>query len=188
MIYAYDTEYLDRGPDQPIALISIGVVAADGRELYAVNADIDLYAIHQHDWLTANVCPHLPILPPKRGYRGANVPRLDTDHPDVRRPGQIARLVRDFLLPASTAPTCPVQLWTDCGGYGHVLLQGLFRGISPLPPALPTFTHELQQETQRQQAALPEQVTGANNALADARHIMTCLRHLGIASAHRSDT
>ena len=55
----YDTEFLEDG--RTIDLISIGMVAEDGREYYAVTSDADWDRIRKHDRLIRNVVPHLPI-------------------------------------------------------------------------------------------------------------------------------
>ncbi len=57
MKYFLDTEfheYAKRGINT-IELISIGIVAEDGRELYLVNTDFDLRAAYQNEWLRENV-------------------------------------------------------------------------------------------------------------------------------------
>ena len=56
--YCYDTEFLEDGTT--IELISIGIVASDGREYYAVNSDMDTERIYGDPWLKENVWPHLP--------------------------------------------------------------------------------------------------------------------------------
>ena len=55
MRYFYDTEFLEDG--RTIDLISIGIVAEDGRELYLVNANAPWSRIRRHDWLMDNVVP-----------------------------------------------------------------------------------------------------------------------------------
>jgi hypothetical protein len=56
MKYFIDTEFYESGYDNPIRLISIGLVCEDGREYYA-EIDIDLSDVD--DWLKKNVIPHL---------------------------------------------------------------------------------------------------------------------------------
>src|SRR5690606_14816131 len=79
----YDTEFLEDG--ETIELISIGMVAEDGRELYAVNADMPFRRVIRHDWLRENVVPSLPVAPCLPGHRCSSHGggHLDTDHPDV---------------------------------------------------------------------------------------------------------
>ncbi len=56
MRYFYDTEFIDDG--RTIELISIGVVAEDGREYYAVSTEFD--PERAGSWVRANVLPKLP--------------------------------------------------------------------------------------------------------------------------------
>lgn len=57
MKYFYDTEFLDNGTT--VDLISIGIVAEDGREYYAVNLDMPTVKIRDSEWLMENVMPQL---------------------------------------------------------------------------------------------------------------------------------
>src|SRR4051812_25085552 len=64
MRYFIDTEFFEDGTT--IELISIGIVAEDGREYYACNTDFS-WARYERwqretgdDWLKRNVFPHLP--------------------------------------------------------------------------------------------------------------------------------
>ena len=61
VVYAYDAEFLEHGPTRPISLISIGIVASDGRELYLQYCYADWATIqHLEDpWLKENVLPYL---------------------------------------------------------------------------------------------------------------------------------
>src|SRR4051812_4502723 len=90
----YDTEFVERGPAHPIDLVSIGLVAEDGREFYAVSSEFDQHALLKNPWLAENVWSSLPTTPPSQ-YRDGLPPhgRLDLDHPDVRSRAQIARAV-----------------------------------------------------------------------------------------------
>ncbi|GGJ81829.1 3'-5' exoribonuclease [Streptomyces camponoticapitis] len=160
----FDTEFLDDG--RTIDLISIGMVAEDGRELYAVSAEFDQAAVRRHGWLMANVWPSLPIVRNLPGQRGLD--RLDLAHPDVRPRAQIARLVKEFVL-ATPDP----QLWAYFSAYDHVALAQLFGPMSNLPAGIPMQTDDLVTEAKRlgiRPVDLPEQADGHHNALADARH------------------
>ncbi|WP_046500757.1 3'-5' exoribonuclease [Streptomyces odonnellii] len=166
----YDTEFLDTGTT--IDLISIGMVAEDGRELYAVSAEFDQSAVRRHGWLMANVWPSLPT----RRHEGTRCAtcrpsgpgHLDLDHPDVRPRAQIATLVREFIL-ATPNP----DLWAYYSAYDHVAYAQLFGPMSDLPAGLPMQTDDLVTEAKRLgliPADLPKQADGHHNALADARH------------------
>ena len=58
-----DTEFIESGPNRPIELLSIGIVAEDGRTFYAVDEGAVL--ANANAWVQENVLPHLggPRLP-----------------------------------------------------------------------------------------------------------------------------
>lgn len=55
MIYTFDTEFWERDFSHPVELISLGIVAEDGRTYYAVNADFDWSRVPSNHWLIENV-------------------------------------------------------------------------------------------------------------------------------------
>ncbi|MCM8548929.1 3'-5' exoribonuclease [Streptomyces sp. STCH 565 A] len=181
----YDTEFLEDG--HRIVLISIGMVAEDGRELYAVNEDISQDpvndAICRHQWLMENVVPHLPLatggsskghgrLSMSSAYRGFF--NLDMNSNAVMPRRMIRNAVRDFIL-ATPDP----QLWAWYGAYDHVALAQLFGRMVSLPDGVPMWTNDLKQEAARLgNPPLPDQADGVHNALADARHNLVRARVL----------
>jgi hypothetical protein len=90
----YDTEFLEDG--HTIDLISIGMVAEDNREFYAVNRDAPWDRIRDHPWLMTHVVPHLP----GGGASGASL--INLDDPVVRPRHAIARGVRTFIHDTGT--------------------------------------------------------------------------------------
>src|SRR5690606_10647266 len=152
---AYDTEFLEDG--RTIDLISIGIVAEDGRELYLISSEFSQGLAGADPWLREHVWPHLPTTGRRLRRPG---PELDTDHPDVRTRAQIARAVKDFLLAAG-----PPELWADYGAYDFVALCQLWGRMVDLPDGLPMFTHDLQHEAATHHLHIPEQKSGAHNAL-----------------------
>lgn len=168
--YDYDLEFIEDG--HTIELISIGIVASDGREYYAVNDAITrgrlLHRIRRHAWLMANVVPTLPQ--PSGDWR-LHMPKswiFDYSSPLVKPKHTIADEVRKFLLAAGK----PV-LWADYGAYDHVALCQLWGPMVELPSGLPMFTCDIQQEALRLGVAwdeLPKQEIGMHNAIEDARH------------------
>jgi hypothetical protein len=174
----YDTEFLERGPEHPIELISIGMVAEDGRELYAVNADLPEECVRTHDWLSEHVWPHLPLAEPDAAARDGSASRLDLGHPDVRPRARIARLVAEFL-----ERTPEPELWAWYGAYDHVVLTQLWRTMVETPDHVPKWTNDLRQEARRLgDPVLPRQPGGEHHALADARHNVTRARALGLVA------
>lgn len=171
----YDTEFLEDG--RTIELISIGMVAEDGREYYSVNAEMPFERVKAHDWLLRNVVPSLPILnrvgldgivkDPNRHPRPSLSMLCLDDHDIVVKPRQVIRNeVREFIL-ACEQP----QLWAWYAAYDHVALAQLFGPMIALPRGIPMFTNDLKQEAMRLgNPRVPEQETGQHNALEDARH------------------
>lgn len=156
----HDWEFLETGVT--IDPISVGLVADDGREYYAVNADLPQRHVWGHAWLRTNVVPHLPLVespPPPNDW-------LDLTHPDVRPRSQIRDEVREFLL-----ATPELELFAWYGSFDHVCLAWLFGPMSDLPDGIPMWTSDLRQEHVRLgEPPLPRQPDGEHHALADARH------------------
>lgn len=148
MRFFYDSEFLERGPGHPLVLISLGVVAEDGRELYLLNRDFDP--------ATANafVRQHvLPLLPPPA-------------NPAWKTRDEIASTLRAFV--GSATP----EWWGYCAAYDHVLLCQLFGDMDGLPVGWPYFTHELAQLLETAGGPqLPARGDDEHHALADARWI-----------------
>lgn len=179
----YDTEFLEDG--RTIDLISIGMVAEDGREIYCVAEEIEsdpLYSrICEHRWLMANVVPHLPLKPANDHWQpieqppisGTTLGRFALDSNDNRiMPRRMLRNeVREFVT--ESARFGPVELWADYGAYDHVALAQLFGPMVKLPAGIPMWTNDLRQDMARRGASdadLPAQdAATAHNALTDAR-------------------
>jgi len=182
MRYFYDAEFLEDG--RTIELISIGIVAEDGREYYAVNSDMPVDRIQNDNWLLNNVWPHLPLVGYKSGLQyignGEHAVRtqqagaLDRTSTLVRPKWVIANEVREFLLAAPNP-----ELWADFCAYDHVVLAQLWGQMIRLPKGLPMFTRELQQKWHDAGCPdLPDQTDGQHDALADARHVQACFNAL----------
>lgn len=153
--YFYDTEFIENG--RTIDLVSIGVVAEDGREFYAVSKEFDANAAGP--WVRRNV---LPLLPPK------------SDAAWMSR-AQIRDRLYEFLLPGQR-PGRPLprsewpELWAWLGAYDHVALAQLWGDMTKLPREIPHFTRELRQLWEMAgRPRLPEVPSKAHDALVDAR-------------------
>jgi hypothetical protein len=170
--YCYDLEFLEDG--RTIELISIGIVCEDGREYYAVNAEMPIRRIRKHQWLMENV---VPSLPKAYGDWRNHMPRhwlFNYDDPVVKRRDDIAFEVGEFLLSDGE----PV-LWADYGAYDHVALCQLWGTMMDLPSGMPMFTHDIEQAIEAVPGFVkPVQESGVHNALKDARHNMRVLRAL----------
>ncbi|WP_171108625.1 MULTISPECIES: 3'-5' exoribonuclease [unclassified Streptomyces] len=184
----YDTEFLEDG--QTIELISIGLVAEDGREYYAVSRRLTARTwrgwqlrrrIRKHPWLMENVVPHLPQ--PHGDFRN-HMPKawlFNYLDPAVKRHKRIAADVAAFIQ-ATPDP----QLWAWYGAYDHVALAQLFGRMIDLPEGVPMWTNDLRQECERLgNPELPAQIGGVHNALADARHNLTRARFMDEIARNR---
>jgi hypothetical protein len=177
----YDTEFLEDG--RTIELISIGMVAEDGREFYAVNRDAPWKRIKKHEWLMANV---VPSLPQPHGDWILHMPKswlIDFHNPAVKTKRRIAEEVRIFLLGEDPHDVPDIELWAWYGAYDHVALAQLFGRMIDLPAGVPMWTSDLRQEVARLgDPDLPKQADGQHNALADARHIKVMAEFLSAVS------
>ncbi len=147
MRYFYDTEFIDDGYN--IELISIGVVAEDGREYYAVSTEFNPERAGK--WVRANVLPKLPS-PASQVWRSRSQIRDD--------------LETFFDIDGVE----PIELWAWVGAYDHVALCQLWGPMTHLPPQIPRFTHELRQLWEdRGSPRLPRRSENVHDALVDAR-------------------
>lgn len=147
MRYFYDTEFIEDG--RTIELVSIGIVAEDGREYYAVSTDFD--ASRANAWVRDNVLDKLP-------NPGATVWRsLDT--------------IRAEVLSFLTSSRDDVELWAWVGAYDHVVLAQLWGDMAGLPRSIPRYTRELKQYWEMAgKPHLPKSPDTSHDALVDARH------------------
>jgi hypothetical protein len=142
--YFYDCEFIEDG--RTIDLVSIGVVAEDGREYYAVSTEFD--PTKAIGWVRDNVLDKLP--------------------PPADKAWRSRERIRDDLFAFCTGT---VELWAWYAGYDHVALCQLWGGMPALPRRIPRFTHELRQRWEELgKPELPAAPPDQHSALADARH------------------
>lgn len=147
MRFWFDTEFHDDG--YHLALISIGVVAEDGREYYAVSADYEMASATQ--WLAENVVPLLGD-----GNR--------------KHRGEIHRELQAFFAVGDTP-----EFWAQCGGYDWVILRQLFGTITDWPNGWPYQAMDIEQwRIQLGAPPFPVQEESLHNALSDARYTRHC--------------
>ncbi|MFW0791692.1 polyadenylate-specific 3'-exoribonuclease AS [Gordonia sp. CPCC 205333] len=147
MRFFYDSEFIEDG--HTIDLVSLGVVAEDGREFYAVSTEFD--ESRAGDWVRAHVLPKLPS-PASKVWKSR-------------------RAIRDELLEFLTADGSEIELWAWVGAYDHVALCQLWGPMTALPRIIPRYTRELKQSwDDAGRPALPAAPRDAHDALADARH------------------
>jgi hypothetical protein len=147
MRYWFDTEFIDNGNADPIYLVSIGMVAEDGRELYLQSYDFD--PEKADDWMRQNVFPHL-------------------EHPRYSRSeGQIRELLRAFCDPEKYGKP---EFWAYYADYDWVVFCHLFGRMIDLPQGYPKYCLDVKQWcVSLGNPKLPAQTSTEHHALADAR-------------------
>lgn len=147
MRYFYDTEFIEDG--RTIDLISIGVVAENGREYYAVSTEFDPQ--RAGSWVRTHVLPKLPP-PASQLWRTR------------------ARIRSDLEAFFGVDDDEPIELWAWVGAYDHVALCQLWGAMTDLPAAMPKFTRELRQLwEERGCPRMPRRPADVHDALVDAR-------------------
>ena len=140
----FDTEF-NESRDH-LELISIGIVAEDGREFYAVSSEFDDSNVNE--WVRENVLPKIPESKDRLSRR------------------EIARQIVTFV---GDAP----EFWAYFADYDWVLLCWLFGSMVDLPKGWPMFCLDLKQSMHERGIdrndlpAMDEKA--AHDALADAR-------------------
>ena len=146
MRFFYDTEFVQARLGVPLVLVSIGVVAEDGREYFACNAEFE--PTQADAWVRGHV---LPKLPPRPG-------------PAWKAPGLLAEEIRGFFGAA------PPELWGYCAAYDHVLLTQLLGGFDRWPEGWPIYTRDIRQWQEALGIkSIPVAWPDEHDALADAR-------------------
>lgn len=179
-VYSYDCEFLERGPDHPIQVISLGMVASDGRELYLQSRDVDWGFIrHGPDpWLHENVVPYL------ERWNAEYYRPMEFDPGPWRYRHEFAGEIIRFMDPSRHGEV--EKMVAYFGAYDHVVLCQLFGRMIDLPSFMKMWTFDLKQEAVRRGIdwlgrLVPhdEDLDGPeHNALADARWTMRAYRYL----------
>jgi len=176
MKYFFDTEFIERGAEHPIDLISIGIVTHDGREFYAINGDCDFS--NASDWVKDNVLIHLP---PKN--------HRTWQHPDQEM-GK-GQYVSRALLKTQITQFCDPErygkpeFWAYYADYDHVALCQIFGTMMDLPKGFPMYTRDIKQWCDSLgNPQLPPQLKGEHNALDDAKWNREAWQFLQTYSEH----
>ena len=146
MKYFFDTEFVydvDDDRDWSLELVSIGIVAEDGREYYAINpAGVG----EANGFVRACVLPHLG--------NGA-----------WRTEREIAADIRAFV-------TDNPEFWVYMGAFDYVLLSGLMGGFNRWPNGWPYLANDLRQLLDAMgHVGIRQPDDAPHNAIEDARWI-----------------
>lgn len=158
----YDTEFLEEGDQSPLMFISIGMVREDGAELYLINDECDWDKVRAHEWLNANVVPHLD-----------NEQALWVD----KKQAQIE--IYNFLMGARKNRNDWPELFAWYASYDHVILAQIFGRMIDFPRGIPMYTHDVRSMCDWFGVkSWPKQVGGNHDALEDARHLRKIYDHV----------
>lgn len=147
MKYWFDTEFIEDG--KTIDLISIGIVAEDGRNYYAISSEYDPGKASQ--WVVDNV-----------------LSRLEPQSDVVRKSKEIIK--DDILSFCSPEKYGKPQFWAYYADYDWVVLCQLFGTMMDLPKKWPMYCLDIKQLSfMIGDLKLPEQGKGEHNALSDAK-------------------
>lgn len=165
MKYWFDCEFIEDG--KTIDLLSIGIVAEDGRELYQCNQDAKLS--RANEWVIWNVFPHLGVKHSEgRWYWAAR--HVDVDNRSL--PGsiviphhEIRDRVRKFISFGEGKP----EIWAYYADYDWVAFCQLFGAMVELPEGWPMYCRDVKQLADSLgNPKLPEQTATEHHALNDA--------------------
>lgn len=172
MRYWFDTEFIEDG--QTIDLLSIGIVAEDGREFYAEVQDADLS--RANEWVQANVIPSLWHL--KLDKREYNRWTRDGGRGGLLVRKRIAQEIVIWI--GEDKP----EFWGYYADYDWVVLCQLFGTMMDLPKGWPMYCRDIKQLCDDLgNPKLPEQGKGEHHALADAKWNMMAWAFLQLIKA-----
>lgn len=184
--YWLDTEFIEDG--KTIDLVSIGIVAEDGRELYLQRPGATF--AHATDWVARNVFPSLVHFDMARMQRSCTEQpmgmsiydkdgRCSRDCP-WRSPREFRDEIIAFCDPESHGKP---EFWGYYADYDWVVLCQLFGTMMGLPKGWPMYCRDIKQLCDdKGNPPLPEQGKGEHHALADARWNKVAWEFLGSLS------
>lgn len=165
MRYFIDTEFYERGPDHPIELISLAIVAEDGRDFYAIKHGFDWDSASE--WLKDNVLPHVYKSNAKFGCGGGR------EH--------IIKNLSKFIN-GDPQP----EFWGYYSDYDWVVFCQLFGSMTDLPETFPYYCRDLRQWLdERGLQSVIQPTDTEHNALSDAHWVRdTYLYHQNAPLGH----
>ncbi len=160
MRYWLDTEFIEDG--RTIDLISIGIVAEDGREYYAVSSEFN--ESKASPWVKKNVLPHIDmtIAVPRKTIRN-----------------QVLLFVGNYHYEHDTGRRKSHEFWAYYGAYDWVALCQLFGPMVDLPDGWPMYARDIKQWCDDLgNPILPSQGKNLHHALADSKWTKTAWEYL----------
>ncbi len=161
MRYFLDTEFIEDG--KTIDLLSIGIVAEDGREFYAESDEADLSKAS--DWVRDNVIAHLWHRQKWDEKRTGNTWSRDGGLGGLMSRKHIARVLLQFI--GDDKP----EFWAYYADYDWVVLCQLFGRMIDLPKGWPMYCNDLKQYCVSKGDPRLTKQDGEHHALNDARWV-----------------
>ncbi len=153
MRFWFDTEFIEDG--RTIDPVSIGIVAEDGREYYAVSSDCD--RSRANAWVKENVLPMCDW--------SKAIPRAQ-----IR--AEIIEFCGFATYDHDSGTKHQHEFWANYGAYDWVVLCQLFGSMDDLPEGWPMYCHDLQQLLEvTGNPDIPKQWGGHHHALSDAQWV-----------------
>lgn len=148
----FDTEFT--GLQQNTSLISLALVAEDGRALYIESNNFDRTLVD--DWIAQNVIDSLFILQPKH-FEDSSVKFGYADgylyNPLQWNDGAIVYTKDDYSVKDAIVSWLSlyeqVQIISDCSSYDWVLFCEIFGGALNLPEHISPYCHDINQDIAR---------------------------------------
>lgn len=190
MKYFLDTEFIEDG--KTIDLISIGIVAEDGREYYAVNSECKFE--NASNWVWKNVLNPIGIYVSSR-FINPSDPSISANTKNTLAYCKTKNAIKEDLLmffayeatntdsftAIKSAEECykELEFWGYYADYDWVVFCQLFGTMMDLPNGFPMFCNDLKQEVDRIGVTmLPSQSENEHNALSDAKWNKELYRYL----------
>jgi len=160
MKYFFDTEFIENG--ETIILISIGIVAEDGREYFAISNEFN--PEDAGEWVEKNVLCHLPAMGSKIDLKG------EGDHPITVNAWRSREQIKEDILEFVGGDSNPA-FWAYFADYDWIIMCQLFGTLMALPEHFPKYCCDVKQlADDLKMYPIPiSDATPLHDALADAR-------------------
>lgn len=165
MKYFFDIEFIESSERKTIDLISIGILAEDGRKYYAISTEFDESLASE--WVKENVLNKLPPRPGTFNPAEALFSTLNESKAWKSRE-TIKQEILNFVVPDESG----IEFWADYGAYDWVVFCWIFGCMVDLPDGYPYNCNDINQWVHQlglTRACLPLDPENAHNALADAQ-------------------
>lgn len=159
MRYFIDTEFVFDAKRRTVDPISVGIVAEDGREFYAVSTEFNKRRAPL--WVKTNVLPLLP----DRDVSFYDSPRRKSEAMAWGNLADIGYRLRRFI--GDDVP----EFWGDYAAFDYVVLSIIMGGFDAWPRGWPMSIRDLQETPAGRAASDSVMSLTPHNALCDARAV-----------------